>query len=43
MARNQPRPEAPSELRLEPLEDRCRICQGKLWVAYHSTRTLATL
>jgi hypothetical protein len=43
MARNQPRPEAPSEIRLEPLEDRCRICQGKLWVAYHSTRTLATL
>jgi hypothetical protein len=43
MATNQPRPEAPSELRLEPLEDRCRICQGKLWVAYHSTRTLATL
>jgi hypothetical protein len=43
MARNQPRPQAPSEIRLELLDDRCRICQGKLWVAYHSTRTLATL
>jgi hypothetical protein len=43
MARNQRRPEAPSEIRLEPLDDRCRICQGKLWVAYHSTRTVATL
>jgi hypothetical protein len=30
-------------MRLELLDDRCRICQGKLWVAYHSTRTLATL
>jgi hypothetical protein len=43
MARNQRRSEAPSEMRLEPLDDRCRICQGKLWVAYHSTRTVATL
>jgi hypothetical protein len=43
MARNQPRPQAPSEIRLELLDDQCRICQGKLWVAYHSTRTLATL
>ncbi len=43
MARNQRRPEAPSELRLEPLNERCRACEGKLWDAYHSTRTVATL
>jgi Transposase, Mutator family len=43
MARNQPRPKAALELRLEPLEDRCGICTEKLWVAYHSPRTVATL
>lgn len=43
MARNQPRPPAASELRLEPLSDRCLICEHKLWVAYHNTRTVATL
>ena len=43
MARNQPRPPALSELRLEPLEDRCGVCTEKLWVAYHSPRTVATL
>lgn len=43
MARNQRRPQATSELRLEPLDELCRICRGKLWVAYHSTRTVATL
>ena len=42
MARNQRRPEAASELRLEPL-DRCHLCEGKLWVAYHNARTVATL
>jgi hypothetical protein len=43
MARNQPRPPAASELRLEPLKGRCGSCGEKLWVAYHSPRTVATL
>jgi len=43
MARNHPRPPAPSEIRLEPLEDCCRACGQKSWVAYHSPRTVATL
>jgi hypothetical protein len=43
MARNQPRPPASSEIRLEPLEDCCRSCGEKSWVAYHSPRTVATL
>jgi hypothetical protein len=43
MARNQPRPKAALELRLEPLEDRCGSCGEKSWVAYHSPRTVATL
>ena len=43
MARNQPRPPAASELRLEPLSDRCECCNEKLWVAYHSPRTVAML
>jgi hypothetical protein len=43
LARNQPRPEATSELRLEPLSDRCGVCEGKLWVAYHNARTVTTL
>jgi hypothetical protein len=43
MARIKPRPPATSELRLEPLNDRCELCDEKLWVAYHSPRTVATL
>jgi hypothetical protein len=43
MARYQPRPPAPSEISLEPLEDCCRSCGEKSWVAYHSPRTVATL
>lgn len=43
MARNQPRPPATSELRLEPLGDRCAGCGEKSWVAYHSPRTVVTL
>jgi hypothetical protein len=43
MARNQRRPQATSELRLEPLGDLCRACEGKLWVAYHNARTVTTL
>lgn len=43
MSRSQPRPEATSELRLEPLDDHCRACTGKLWVSYHNLRTVNTL
>ena len=43
MSRNQPRPEATSELRLEPLDGHCRACTEKLWVSYHNSRTVATL
>src|SRR5215211_1591865 len=43
MARNQRRPQAASELRLEPIDNHCSICEGKLWVAYHNARTVATL
>jgi hypothetical protein len=43
MARNQPRPQAASELRLEPLDENCPICERRLWVAYHGVRTVATL
>jgi hypothetical protein len=43
MARNQRRPQATSELKLQPLSDRCLICEEKLWVAYHNARTVATL
>jgi len=43
MPRNQRRPQAASELRLEPIDDHCPICEGKLWVAYHNARTVATL
>ena len=43
MPRNQRRAQAASELRLEPMDDHCPICEGKLWVAYHNARTVATL
>jgi hypothetical protein len=43
MARNQPRPQPSSEIRLDPLSDHCRLCLGKLWVAYHNFRTVTTL
>lgn len=43
MARNQRRPQAASELRLEPLNDLCQGCGERMWVAYHGTRTVATL
>ena len=43
MARIKPRPQAASELRLEPLDDNCPSCERKLWVAYHGVRTVATL
>ena len=28
---------------LEPLRTRCEECGGPLWIAYHNTRTVATL
>jgi hypothetical protein len=43
MSRNHPRPEAASEIRLEPLDELCRGCTRRLWVAYHRCRTVATL
>jgi hypothetical protein len=43
MSRDHPRPKAASEIRLEPLEELCRGCARRLWVAYHRTRTVATL
>jgi hypothetical protein len=43
MARNQRRPEANSEIRLEPLRDLCEACGERMWVAYHGTRTVTTL
>lgn len=43
MARHQPRPKVPGELKLEPLHNRCRGCAKASWVAYHSFRTVSTL
>src|SRR5918994_1932765 len=43
MARNHPRPKAPSEIRLEPLDELCQGCTRRLWVAYHRLRTVAML
>jgi hypothetical protein len=43
MSRNHPRPKAACELRLEPLDELCRGCTRRLWVAYHRIRTVATL
>jgi Transposase, Mutator family len=43
VARNQCRPEATSEIRLEPLRDLCEACGERMWVAYHGTCTVTTL
>lgn len=43
MPRNHPRPEAASKFRLEPLDELCRGCTRRLWVAHHRLRTVATL
>lgn len=43
MSRDHPRPKAPSEIRLEPLDELCLGCTRRLWVAYHRLRTVATL
>ena len=43
MARRQRRPAATVQRKLEPCCDRCWSCGGAMWVAYSSTRTVATL
>src|SRR5438270_874668 len=43
MPRCEPRPVAPSHRRLEPSHQRCWLCAGPLWVAYHGHRTIASL
>lgn len=43
MPRHEPRPAATSHRLLEPQHRRCWLCDGPLWVAYHSHRTVTTL
>jgi len=43
MARTHPRPPADRELTLPSCHDRCWVCGGPLWVAYHNHRTVHTL
>lgn len=43
MPRRAPRPAATSHRLLEPQHRRCWLCDGPLWVAYHSHRTVTTL
>jgi hypothetical protein len=43
MARKHRRPAATAHRYLEPLRSRCWLCGGPLWMAYHATRTVATL
>lgn len=43
MPRCAPRPAATSHRLLEPQCRRCWLCDGPLWVAYHSHRTVTTL
>jgi hypothetical protein len=43
VTRRERRPAATSHRRLEPSQRRCWLCDGPLWVAYHSHRTVATL
>ncbi len=43
MARRTARPAAPQADRLEPYQRRCRGCGGSARVAYHDSRTVATL
>src|SRR5215210_5300726 len=43
MARRQARPAAPQEYRLEPYQRQCPGCGATARVAYHDTRTVATL
>lgn len=43
MPRRERRPAATSHRLLEPCQQRCWVCAGPLWVAYHSHRTVTTL
>lgn len=43
MSRNQARPQASTQLRLETCHKDCWICGKSLWVAYHSDRQVMTL
>lgn len=43
MARKQPRPQATSQLTLQPIYSDCRMCGGVLWTCYHNYRTVTTL
>ena len=43
MARTTRRPEPATHLILETCHDRCWVCGGALWVAYHNRRTVQTL
>jgi len=43
VTRREARPAATSHRRLEPSRQRCWLCDGPLWVAYHGHRTVATL
>src|SRR5919108_2353770 len=43
MARKHSRPEATTNVSLEPCQTRCWVCGGPLWVAYRNVRTISTL
>jgi hypothetical protein len=43
MARQHRRPVARAHRFLVPLRPRCWVCGGPAWMAYHATRTVATL
>jgi hypothetical protein len=43
MARTTRRPEPATQLMLDTCYDRCWLCGGPLWVAYHNRRTVHTL
>ena len=43
MARKRSRPAATKQVSLVPLRDTCERCDGTLWVAYRSVRTVTTL
>jgi hypothetical protein len=43
MARREPRPQASQQIRLETQQRTCITCEGPLWVAYHSQRSVLTL
>ncbi len=43
MGRTEPRPEPASQLTLRTCRDRCWVCGGPMWVAYHNRRTVHTL